>query len=352
MTTRRTVAAASAFAACAALALSACSQPSAINQSGSTPQSATGSGVDGQLEVMTAFYPLQYLTTQIGGDLVEAKTLTPPGAEPHDLELSPAKITEMSKSDVVLYLSGFQTAVDDAVAQHAPKTVIDVAPAVQLVDSSEHGDDGHDHGAESGHDHEAESGHDHAAEATSGTDAAADADAGVGIGKDPHFWLDPNRMAAAATVVGQGLAKADPKHAQDYTTNASTLSKKLKELATQMVTGTKDCAHDTFVVTHAAFGYLADLTDLKQVSLSGIDPDSDPSPARLREVADEVKKTGIDTIFTETLLDPRTADTLAKDLGIKTAVLDPIESQSDEAVDYYGAQEKNLSALRGALTCK
>ncbi len=334
MNIRRSLALAT--AALAAASLTACSQPTASTPSDSTAQ--TG----GQLKVMASFYPIQYLTEKVGGDLVSVESLTPAGAEPHDLELSPASVDQLGKADAVVYLKGFQSAVDEAVEHNAPKTVIDVAPAVQLVkvsDSGNHVDD-HDHDADHDHDHEADHDHDHKA------------DHDHDMSTDPHFWLDPERMSQAATLIGQALADADPKNAQTYTSNAANVSHSMKDLGTELVSGTATCEHTTFVTAHAAFGYLADRTGLTQVGISGLDPDSSPSPARLQEISELVKAQGVSTIFTEALIDPKVAETLAQDLGIETAVLDPIESQVNPNEDYAAAMRNNITALRTALHCK
>ena len=319
--------------ALAALSLAACS-------------TGADSAASGKVSVMASFYPLKYLTEQIGGELTSVTSLTPDGAEPHDLELSPASVDQLGKADAVVYLKGFQSAVDEAVEHNAPKTVIDVAPAVQLVkvsDSGNHVDD-HDHDADHDHDHEADHDHDHKAD--------HDHDHDHDMSTDPHFWLDPERMSQAATLIGQALADADPKNAQTYTSNAANVAHSMKDLGTELVSGTATCEHTTFVTAHAAFGYLADRTGLTQVGISGLDPDSSPSPARLQEISELVKAQGVSTIFTEALIDPKVAETLAQDLGIETAVLDPIESQVNPNEDYAAAMRNNITALRTALHCK
>ncbi|WP_076463870.1 metal ABC transporter substrate-binding protein [Actinomyces mediterranea] len=336
MNIRRSLALAT--AALAAASLTACSQPTASTPSDSTAQ--TG----GQLKVMASFYPLKYLTEQIGGELTSVTSLTPDGAEPHDLELSPASVDQLGKADAVVYLKGFQSAVDEAVEHNAPKTVIDVAPAVQLVKVSDSGNHVNDHDHDADHDHEADHDHDHKAD--------HDHDHDHDMSTDPHFWLDPERMSQAATLIGQALADADPKNAQTYTSNAANVAHSMKDLGTELVSGTATCEHTTFVTAHAAFGYLADRTGLTQVGISGLDPDSSPSPARLQEISELVKAQGVSTIFTEALIDPKVAETLAKDLGIETAVLDPIESQVNPNEDYAAAMRNNITALRKALHCK
>ena len=337
---------AAACAAATALALSACT---------STASSGDSSSKDGSLTVMASFYPLQYLAEKIGGEHVSVTSLTPEGAEPHDLELSPKMVDSLSSADAVIYLSGFQSAVDEAIEQQAPKTVIDVSSAAELVEAGSDANhpaeeeeeateetqsgetDAHDHDHE-GHDHE---GHDH-----TGHDHHHDMSA------DPHFWLDPVRMAKAATLVGDKLAEADSAHADTYKANAKALAEELTTLGDTLVTKTSKCQVKTFVTAHTAFGYLADRTGLTQVGISGLDPESSPSPARLAEIAQIAKEQGVTTIFTEALIDPKVAQTLADDLGITTAVLDPIESQTDASKDYAAVMQANIDALTKANNCQ
>ena len=332
---------AAACAAATALTLSACMSPST---------SGGSSSKDGKLTVMASFYPLQYLAEKIGGEHVSVSSLTPDGAEPHDLELSPKMVDSLSSADAVIYLAGFQSAVDEAIEQQAPKTVIDVSPAAELIEAgtdanhpSEDEEDTADE-AQSGqteaHDHDHE-GHDH-----EGHDHHHD------MSTDPHFWLDPTRMAHAATLVGDKLAEADSAHADVYKANAKALAEELHALSDTLVTKTSNCKVKTFVTAHTAFGYLADRTGLTQVGISGLDPESSPSPARLADIAQTAKEQGVTTIFTEALIDPKVAQTLADDLGITTAVLDPIESQTDASKDYAATMNSNIDALTKALDCQ
>ena len=329
-----------ACAAATALALSACS-PSA-----STGDKTSKASKDGTLTVMASFYPLKYLTEKVGGEHVTVTSLTPDGAEPHDLELSPKMVDSLASADAVVYLAGFQGAVDEAIEQHAPTTVIDVSSAAQLVaidSTSNH--PGEDEGTD-----EAQSGEAQSGKAQSGE--AADHDHHHDMSMDPHFWLDPARMANAATLVGDKLAEADPTNAETYKANAKALNEELTSLGDNLVTKTSTCQIKTFVTAHTAFGYLADRTGLTQVGISGLDPESSPSPARLAEIGKIAKDQGVTTIFTEALIDPKVAQTLADDLGISTAVLDPIESQTDSSKDYAAVMNDNIDALTKANNCQ
>lgn len=278
---------------------------------------------DGELDVVASFYPLQLVVQEVGGDLVDVEPLTPPGAEPHDVELSPAQVSDIDGADLVVYASGFQPSVDDAVTEVGPARMVDAAEQADLA-----ADD---------HDHEDETVEEHAEHDHDGT--------------DPHFWLDPSRMPAVVDQVADALTEADPAGADTFRANADALKARFTELDEQYAAALTSCERRTFVVQHEAFGYLADRYGLEQVGISGVDPETEPSPARLRQVGDVVRDEGVTTIFFERLASPKVAKTLADDLGVQTAVLDPIEGVTDDASDYFSIAQENLDALRVALSC-
>ena len=284
---------------------------------------SSSGGDEGTVDVLASFYPLQVVAQEVGGDRVEVGSLTPPGAEPHDVELSPAQVAAVDGADLVVYQSGFQPAVDDALAQAAPEHVVDATDVADLTTLQDH-DDEDGHTLDDGHDHD---------------------------GPDPHFWLDPTRMPAVVDAVADALSEIDPDGAATYRANAEALDARFAALDEAYTTGLATCERRVFVTSHEAFGYLAQRYGLDQVGISGVDPDTEPSPARLREVGEVVDAEGVTTIFFETLASPKVAQTLAADLGVETAVLDPLEGLADDSQDYFSIAEANLDALRVALSC-
>ncbi|GGU08125.1 MULTISPECIES: metal ABC transporter substrate-binding protein [Streptomyces] len=297
---------------------------------------------DGKLAVVASFYPMQYLAEQIGGEHVAVNTLTKPGVEPHDLELKPKQIGELGEADYILYLKGIQPAVDEAIKQAGVKNTVDAATLTKLED----------HGTGAGHDHAGETAEEHAAH--EGEAPADEHGHESEAGADPHLWLDPVKYAEVAKGVGASLEKADPAHAADYKKNTDALVKKLGDLDTAFETGLKNTTTKTFITTHAAFGYLAERYGLDQEGISGVDPESEPSPARIKELQDVAKKDKVSTVFFETLASDKTAKTLATDTGLKTDVLDPLEGITDRSKgdDYIEVMQSNLAALKKALGAK
>lgn len=295
---------------------------SALALTGCSAQDAEAD--DDALVVLASFYPLAYLAGEVGGALVQVGSLTPPGAEPHDVELSPRQVREVGEADVVVVLSGFQPAVDEAVEARRPAHLVDAAATPAVAEHLAEGEEGTDED-DDGHGHE---------------------------GGDPHFWLDPTLMAAVAQDVARALAEVDPDRAEDFQARATALAAQLTELDARFADGLADCDRRVIVTAHTAFGFLAERYDLEQVGVSGLDPEAEPSPARIREIREVAAEHEVTTVFTEELVNPRVAETLAADLGIATDVLDPVESQVDDATDYRGAMEQNLVALRAALGCR
>ncbi|MEU6035348.1 metal ABC transporter substrate-binding protein [Actinomadura sp. NPDC047616] len=301
---------------------------------GGSDGAATTGGRGGGTEVVASFYPMAWLAQKIGGPDVSVATLTKPGAEPHDLELTPRQVVDIGEADFAVYVKGVQPAVDKAVDQHAKDKSLDAASAVKTLPAPS-GEDGHDH--EHGHDEgHGENEHGHESE----------------VSYDPHVWLDPSRMAAITTTLGDRLAAADSAHAAGYKSRAQALATELNRLDQAFRDGLKSCRRDTIVTAHAAFGYLADRYGLKQVSIAGVDPSNEPSPARLGELSREIKAAGATTVFTETLVSPKVAQTLAREAGVRTAVLDPVEGVKEgSGDDYISIMRRNLDTLRPALEC-
>ncbi|MER5914570.1 metal ABC transporter substrate-binding protein [Streptomyces sp. NPDC001982] len=315
---RRLIPAAAATAATALgiATLSACSSDSAA------------AGNTDKFDVVASFYPMAFLAERIGGDHVHVTSLTQPGQEPHDLEISARQTAQLQESDAVLYLKNLQPSVDDAVAQSEVKTKIDAASLTTL---EEHGNEVGGHAAE----HDTHQGEESA-------------------GKDPHIWLDPVRYAQVAEGVGKAFEKADPAHAADYKTNTAALVKQLDDLNTQFKDGLANTRTKVFITTHAAFGYLAERYGLTEEAINGLDPESEPSAARVKDLEKMARADGVTTVFYETLVSDKTAKTIAQDARLKTDVLDPIEGITDKSrgKDYFAVQEANLKALQTALGTK
>jgi zinc transport system substrate-binding protein len=334
-----------ALALAAATALAACG-------SDDSPSAGTSGGTSGSAapeerpEVVASFYPLQYVAERVGGDAVEVRNLTAPGAEPHDLELTPRDVGELGEADLVLYLHGFQPSVDEAVETQAAERALDVEGAARLDLAAT--EDEHAHEGEHADEHaEEEHADEHAEEEH--TDEHADEHGAT----DPHFWLDPTRLADVGDAVAQRLGELEPERAAEFTAGAQALREDLEALDAEARAALASCEVRTLVTSHAAFGYLAERYDFEQVGLTGLTPDGEPTPTDLAELVDLVRERGVSTVYSETLVSPETAQTVADEAGVGTAVLDPLEGLSDDSAgeDYLSVMRANLETLRSGQSC-
>ncbi|MFV0429729.1 MAG: metal ABC transporter substrate-binding protein [Arachnia sp.] len=343
----------------ALLALSSCS--------GAEPTDPRDTAAaEGAASVTVAFYPLEYVTSAIGGQWVSVTDLTTPGTDAHDLELTPQQLAAVTESDLVVYLSDFQPSVDDAITASSPQRVLDAAEAASLeslaeeADHDEETDAEHDdHADETDAEHddhadETDAEHDdHADETDAEHDDHADDDGHDHGDLDPHFWLDPTRLASVAAAVAEELSAIDPEHSDEFEANLAELNAQLDEVDDHFTEGLAECKIDTIITSHTAFGYLAERYGLHQVGIAGLSTQEEPSPARIAEVQELATEYGVTTIFFETLASDAVAESIANDLGLATAVLDPVASINDQSAgaDYPSVMEANLAAIRSANEC-
>ena len=260
-------------------------------------------GATSSRTAVAAFYPLAWAAEQIAGDDTDVANLTPPGVEPHDLELTPRDVERVRDADVVLYVGGgFMPALEDAVAAHPAS--LDVLELVDVLDT--------------------------------GSGAV-----------DPHVWLDPNRFAGVVERIAAELGDPDA---------AAPLLSDLARLDSEYRVELSDCDRHEIVTSHAGFGYLADAYGLRQIALSGLSPEGEPTPRALEALVDEVRRTGATTVFFESLVSPGLAEAIAREAGVGTAPLDPLEGLTEEALDagedYLSLMRANLAELKRALGCR
>jgi zinc transport system substrate-binding protein len=314
MTVSRALAAA--LAGCSLLVTAAC---------GPTNKDPAAADQPSHLHIVVASYPFQFIAERVAGPYGAVQNLTEPGAEPHDVELTPRQVADIAGADLVIYEHSFQPAVDAAVEQERGDQVLDTTTVVPLRP------------VEEGHDHD-----------------GGQQDGRGQKGLDPHVWLDPTNVAGLATAVAARLVQADPAHRTDFEANLATLKADLNDLDRDFTQGLQTCARREFITSHAAFGYLATRYRLEQIAISGLSPEAEPSPARIAAVHDQARKHQVTTIFYETLVSPAVAQAIAGDLGLKTDVLDPVEGITDQSrgSDYVAVMRSNLEALRGANECR
>jgi zinc transport system substrate-binding protein len=253
--------------------------------------------------VVAALYPLAWAAARVAGPDAEVTNLTPPRVEPHDAELSPQQVVAVTEADLVLYVGGgFQPALED-VARDLEGRAVDVLSVASEAGSH-----------------------------------------------DPHVWLDPVAMAAVSRLAGARLGDVDPDDAGPYARRAASLARALQALNRGFRGGLRSCRSRVIVTSHEAFGHLARRYGLTEVGIAGLDPENEPTPQRAAEVTALARRRGVTTIFFERLVSPRIAQTIADELGIRAAVLDPLEAPPND-MDYLGAMRDNLDALRAALRC-
>ncbi|MFS0556994.1 metal ABC transporter substrate-binding protein [Brevibacillus sp. 179-C9.3 HS] len=299
----------------------------AANETAGTPQ--TGSDASAKPKVYTTIYPLEYVAKRIGGEHIEVTNLVPAGVEPHDYEPTAKDMVALSGADIFAYNgSGLELWVEKAVTNldKNKTTVVNATEGLDLISAVDHEHEGEGHTEEAGHDHG---------------------------DLDPHVWLDPMQLKAQAEKVKNTLVQKDQAHAADYEKNYTQLATDLEQLDKEFKDMVTQAPKKEFMVSHSAFSYMAKRYGLEQVSISGVDPSDEPSTAELKSLVEHVKEHNISYVFFETLVSPKVAEVIAKEAGVKTATLNPLEGLTEEDVkagrDYLSIMRDNMNTLKTAL---
>jgi zinc transport system substrate-binding protein len=271
------------------------------------------SAAPARLAATASFYPLYEFAVQVGGDRVAVRNLVPAGVEPHDHELTPRDIAGIHTSRVLIYNgAGFEPWVQRLLPQ-VPARVVRVNASEGLPVRTARG------------------------------------------APDPHVWLDPILAQRQVDNIAAGLSRADPAGRPLYDARAAVYKGRLQALHARTQRALAPCRKRVFVASHDAFGYFAARYGLSAVTISGLEPETEPSPAKLREILRIVRQHDIRVIFYETLVSPRVAATIAREIGARTLVLNPIEglttAEIGQSKGYLSIMDDNVRHLTQALDC-
>ena len=305
--------AAAVLAALLALGLAGCGAQGAGGSQGET--GSASSGADGKVKVVTSFYVMEDFAEKVGGDNVEVVNLVPAGTEPHDWEPSATDMQKIQDSDLLVYNgAGMEHWVDDTLSSLGDKAPASVAASdgIELRGGDEPGE------------------------------------------TDPHVWLDPKLAKVELANIKDALVKADPDHKDDYEANYEKYAAEFDQLDQEFAEKLSAAPNKTIVVSHEAFGYLADAYGLTQVAITGMDAEGEPDAQTMAQIIDQVKASGVKYIFSEDLVSPKVAQQIADATGAECVVLNPLEGLTDEQIaagdDYVSVMESNLDELVKALS--
>lgn len=290
-------------------------------------------GRTGKLRVVATIFPVYEFARNVAGDRAEVTMLLPPGVEPHSFEPRPEDIVRVHKADLLVMTNPAMEPWAGGLVQGSGSTtltVVDASRGARLLKTA--GDADHDH------DHDGEKGHRHG-------------------GIDPHLWLDFANARVMVDNIAAALEARDPANREYYRANAAAYGEKLAALDARYRAGLATCAKRTFLHGgHFAFGYLANRYGLTYESAYAASADAEPTPAKLAALVKKIRQEGLKVIYTEELLDPRTAETIARETGAAVLMLNGAHTigRDDLArgVTFLSLMERNLENLRVGLQCR
>ncbi|MEH7098287.1 metal ABC transporter substrate-binding protein [Neobacillus vireti] len=287
----------------------------------STKSEKTSEGFK-KLQIVTTFYPMYYFAKKVAGDSANVELLIPNGVEPHDWEPTAKDMAKIQDSDLFIYNSRYFEAWTEKALKsiNDPNlNVLEASKGIELMNAKDTEEEEHDHA-------------DHAES------------------KDPHVWLSPVLAQKEVDNIAKALEQADPKNKEQFQKNAAAFNSELADLDRLYKETIDKAKKKEFVTQHAAFGYLAKQYGLTQIPIAGLSPDVEPTLGKLAELTELTKKKNIKVVYFEEMASSKVAETLAKEIGAKTEVLNPLEGltkeEQQQGLDYIGVMKKNLDALK------
>ena len=358
-------------------------------------QVETGSQSNRQMTVYTSIYPLYEVAERISGDNLAVELVIPNGAELHSYRPTPQQIAKLGEADLFFYngvgLEPWASDVKENLTEAKAK-MVNISQDVNLIDyrktdtinnkqtghnhssheeetshnnhdtegednSHKHDNDAHNenktHQSEESHTHEAEHNHSRHEEGQQHDHEANTGEHNHEGEYDPHLWLDPLNMKLIAQKMKEEFVRLDPENEAAYQNNYEEFAERINELDKEYRSTLANKEQKNILVSHSAFGYLANRYDFKQLSVTGVAPHEEPSPGVLADLTTYAQKEDLDYIFMETLASPKTVNILAQEADLEVLELNPIAGLTKEeeknGEDYFSLMYQNLTNLKKAL---
>lgn len=298
--------------------------------------STSNSDEDGKLQIYTSTFATAAIAKEIGGTDVQVELIVPPGADPHSYEPTPKQLTTIAKGDLFLLtgttLEPYSEKIKESLAGNSIRFV-ETSKNIDLLEASAslhtHEEDAHD----DHDDHEAEEeSHDHGQ-------------------YDPHVWLDPNNAKKMADSITTALAKEAPDRKETFDKNLALFNKQADELDQNLQKAVDSGSKKELLVTHAAYGYLAERYGFTQLPIAGISPSDEPSQKQLAAIVKEAEMHDLNYIAFEETVSPKVARVIQKEIGAESITIHNLESVAKDQQDqsYFDLMNENVTTLKQAL---
>jgi zinc transport system substrate-binding protein len=275
-----------------------------------------------KIKVIASFYPIFEFVKKVGGDRVEVSSLIPVGIEPHDYEPTIQQVQNAETADMLVFNgAGFE---GQWIKSINAKFAVDTSKGLNLTEST------YGHAGDDEHSREL---------------------------LDPHIWLDPLLAKQQVEKIRDGLIRVDPANAAFYNENAKRFIAELDNLDKKIRSELSNCEKKDFITFHRAFGYFANRYGLTEHEIHPNSPEGEILPQRIEQIIGLARDMGLDTIYSEELVDPRLANVIAQEIpNGRVLVLGPIEGidkeEQNAGIGYIDKMNENIENLKIGLKCK
>lgn len=268
----------------------------------------------GKIPVVASFGAMEILTKEIGGDLVQIDSMVPAGMEPHDFEPRTKDLVKIKNARLFVYNGmGMEHWADKVLSSafHDNLIIVEASKGIQpipIVSEEERAEHGN---------------------------------------YDPHTWLGLSEAKEEAKAIRDGLISASPDNRETFEKNYTRFSTEIDEIRNKARKSIAVARRKELVTGHAAFAYLARDLNLSQESVEDAFATGEPPARKLIELMEYCKARKVKTIFTEEIMDPALARTLAEEAGARIETLDTMETADHER--YADVMRENVRKIVEAV---
>jgi len=315
----------------------------------------TFTSANAEIKVVASIKPIHSLVSYLMDGIGKPDLIVDGYASPHGFAMKPSHAKMLQNADLIFWvgedLENFLEKPLSSIAKKAEKIELIEIKGLQVLkfrernifDEHDH-EHGHDDHGKKEDDHD-DHGHDddHGKKEDDHDDHGHDDHDEHAHGEfDPHIWLDPINAKAMLNEMAEHLIENDPKNEAKYKSNLAKALQEIDKLTIDVMTDLSNSVSS--IVFHDAYQYFEERFNVKVLGAFTVNTDVMPGAEQLAEIREIIEHDKVACVFSEPQFNPDIINAVAKDMKIKTGVLDPLGATLDPGKDLYFNLIRNMSA--------
>tara|TARA_E500000178_G_scaffold338410_1_gene378743 strand:- start:385 stop:1374 length:990 start_codon:yes stop_codon:yes gene_type:complete len=290
-----------------------------------------------EAKVIASIKPLHSLVSYVMDGVGTPGILVDGSSSPHTFQLKPSHATMLQEADIIFWigedLESFLETPLKSIAKNSRHITLMESDEIELLKFREKNIFG-DHDEHDDHDEHADDHDEHEEHEEHGDEHDDHDEHGHAHGEyDIHFWLDPEVAKTIVKIVTRELSEIDPANSSAYNSNSAKALKEIDQLINDVKSKINRDAK--YVVFHDAYQYFEKRFGVEVIGALTVNPEVLPGAKQLAEIREVIEHENVNCLFSEPQFNPSIAETIARDTGVKAAIIDPLGAELDPGKDLY-----------------